>query len=358
MDKGALLFFIVWSMTSSGFAQEDILLKNYDPISVYNVPKTIVKKAKFSIVDMHSHAYAKTPAEIADWVTTMDAKGIEKTVILSSATGKKFDNIYRMYSKHGDRFDVWCGIDLEGYDNAGWSKKAVKELERCFEMGAKGVGEVTDKGEGLQNSLSDPARGMHFTDDRMKPILKKCGELGLPINIHVAEPYWMYLSIDVHNDGMMNAQNWKIDTSKRGIWLHEKLIASLETIVRDNPETTIIACHFANCGYDLRILGKLFDNYGNLYADIAARYAEVAPVPKHTKAFYVKYQDRLLYGTDMGFDDSMYQITFRMLETDDEHFYEKQLFGYHWPLYGLGLPDDVLKKVYHENAKKILDAAK
>jgi len=71
-----------------------------------------------------------------------------------------------------------------------------------------------------------------------------------------------------------------------------------------------------------------------------------------------KYQDRLLYGTDMGFDDSMYQITFRMLETDDEHFYENQLFGYHWPLYGLGLPDDVLKKVYHENAKKILDAAK
>jgi len=358
MINAKLILLIVLGFISTGFAQEDILLKDYDPVSVYNVPKTIIEKAKFPVIDMHSHAYAETPDQVADWVATMDAKGIEKTIILSSATGKAFDSIYNRYSPYSDRFDIWCGIDLSGHEEKGWSKKAVKELERCFKMGAKGVGELTDKGNGLQNSLSAPALGMHFTDDRMKPFLQRCGELGMPLNIHVAEPYWMYLPADIHNDGMMNAENWKIDTEKEGIWLHDALIRSLGAIVKNNPKTTIIACHFANCGYDLDILGKLLDTYDNLYADIAARYAEVAPVPKRTRAFYEKYQDRLLYGTDMGFENSMYEITFRMLESEDEHFYENELFGYHWPLYGLGLSDAILKKVYHENAKKILDGSK
>ena len=350
------LFFII-GMVAIGSAQEDILLKNYDPVSIYNIPKTHIEKAKFPVIDMHSHAYATTSEEVEEWVATMDAKGIEKTIILSSATGRAFDSIYDRYSKYADRFDIWCGIDLSGHNQKGWSTKAVKELERCYKKGAKGVGEVTDKGNGLQNSLSSPAEGMHFTDDRMKPFLKRLGELGLPINIHVAEPYWMYLPADTHNDGMMNAENWKIDTEKEGIWLHEKLINSLATIVENNPKTTIIACHFANCGYNLEILGKLLDKHQNLYADISARYAEVAPVPKRTRAFYEKYQDRLLYGTDMGFEKSMYEITFRMLESEDEHFYEHELFGYHWPLNGLGLSETILNKVYHENAKKIVNAS-
>ncbi len=358
MNKSKLILITVLGLIWTGYAQEDILLKDYDPVSIYNVPKTRVEKAKYPVIDMHSHAWATTPQEVENWVATMDAKGIEKSVILSSATGEAFDSIYALYSKHPARFDIWCGIDLAGYDESGWSKKAVKELERCFKLGAKGVGEVTDKGDGLQNSLSAPALGMHFTDDRMKPFFKRMAELGLPINIHVAEPYWMYLPIDAHNDGMMNAKNWKIDTAKEGIWLHEELISSLESIVKNNPKNTIIACHFANCGYDLHILGELLDGYDNLYADIAARYAEVAPVPKRTRAFYKKYQDRLLYGTDMGFEAGMYETTFRMLESEDEHFYVKELFGYHWPLYGLGLTDDVLQKVYSKNAKKIVDGTK
>lgn len=137
--------------------------------------------------------------------------------------------------------------------------------------------------------------------------------------------------------------------------MHDELIATLENAVRENPKTTFIACHFANCSYDLSIIGKLLDTYPNLYADISARYAETAPVPRYTKAFYEKHQDKLLYGTDMGFEQSMYETTFRILETEDEHFYEKELFSYHWPLYGLGLGNDILKKIYNGNAKKILE---
>jgi predicted TIM-barrel fold metal-dependent hydrolase len=102
------------------------------------------------------------------------------------------------------------------------------------------------------------------------------------------------------------------------------------------------------------MLGGLFDKYPNLYADIAARYGEIAPIPRFVHDFMEKYADRIVYGTDMGPANSMYQTTFRILETSDDHFYEHELFGYHWPLYGLALSDATLKKIYGDNAKKIL----
>lgn len=106
--------------------------------------------------------------------------------------------------------------------------------------------------------------------------------------------------------------------------------------------------------YDLTILGDLFDKYANLYADIGARYAETATIPRYVNQFFEKYQDRLLYGTDMGTDKDMYQITFRILESEDEHFYKHEQFSYHWPLNGFGLSPQVLEKVYRLNAQQIL----
>lgn len=335
-------------------AQNEILLKDYRPKSIHKTPKTKIKKAKFPVIDMHSHGYAKSKEEIEQWIRTMNAFGIEKTIILSGVAGKKFDSIYNIYSKYNDRFEVWCAFDYTGYEEGDWSQKAVKELERCYSVGAKGVGELADKGLGLFSSFSTPpAYGLHIDDKRMQPLLEKCGELKMPINIHVAEPYWMYEPIDVHNDGLMNAAEWKIDTSNENILLHAELIETLENVVRDNPWTTFIACHFANCSYDLSIIGRLLGTYDNLYADISARYGETATTPKYTRAFYEKYQDKLLYGTDLGFKPSMYEGTFRILETEDEHFYDHS-YLYHWALYGLGLKDSILKKIYNENAQKII----
>jgi predicted TIM-barrel fold metal-dependent hydrolase len=136
---------------------------------------------------------------------------------------------------------------------------------------------------------------------------------------------------------------------------HEQLIRSLENAVSGNPETVFIACHFANCEYDLSIAGHLLDLYPNLYLDIAARYAETAAIPRFMSFFYEKYQDRLLYGTDNTPDPHMYQTTFRILETEDEHFYETEQFGYHWYLNGFGLNDTILLKLYQTNAQKIHD---
>ena len=333
---------------------ETILLKDYRPKSLYKIPITEVPRAKFPIIDMHSHAYAKTPEQIAEWVGNMDEVGIEKTIILTGATRQEFDDTYRKYAVHPNRFELWCGFDYTGYDQPGFGPQAIRELERCHQAGARGVGELHDKGKGLVSDTVN-ALGMHPDDARMDSVFERCGQLGMPVNIHVADPIWMYEPMDNGNDGLMNAFHWRLD-NQPNIVGHSGMIDILERTVKKHSSPTFIACHFANLGYDLERLGRLLAKYPNLYADIAARYAETAPIPRFAAEFYAKYSDRLLYGTDMGFDKPMYRVTFRILETLDEHFYETDMFSYHWSLNGFGLPDEVLRKVYRANAENILSS--
>lgn len=331
---------------------ETILLKDYKPRSLYKIPLTKVAKAKFPIIDMHSHAYAKTPEEISEWVKNMDEVGVAKTIILTGATGQEFDEIYRKYAIHANRFELWCGFDYTGYDQPEFGQRAVAALEKCHQAGAQGIGELHDKGKGL-SSETMTATGMHPDDPRMDLLFERCGQLGMPVSIHVADPIWMYEPMDNKNDGLMNAFHWRLD-NQPGIVGHSGMIDILERTVKKHRGTTFIACHFANLGYDLGRLEQLLERNPNLYADIAARYAETAPIPRFTSQFYAKNADRLVYGTDMGFDKSMYQVTFRILETLDEHFYETDMFGYHWSLNGFGLPDEILEKLYRTNAKRLL----
>lgn len=354
MKKIFILFLLISAFYVSAQNPDGLLLKDYEPRSIYNIPITKIEKAKFEVIDMHSHDYASSEEDIVRWIANMDKYGIKKTIVLTKATGARFDSLYGVYSKYNGRFDVWCGFDYSGYKEKGWVKKAIKELERCNKVGAKGIGELGDKGLGLQYSHPSAAEGMHIDDPRIQPLLKRCGELNMPINIHVAEPKWMYEKMDSHNDGLMNGYKWRIDLTKSDIYDHQALIGSLENAVKGNPGTTFIACHFANCSHDLSIVGSLLDQYSNLYADISARYGETAPIPRFMKSFYERYQDKLIFGTDMGFEKDMYEVVIRILETEDEHFYKQDYFNYHWPLHGFGLNDDVLKKIYNENAKKII----
>lgn len=331
-----------------------LLLKDYRPKSLYKNNDTHIEKAKYPVIDLHSHAYAKTEAELERWVKTMDQMGIDRTVVMTYETGPAFDSLYQVYSKYEDRFILFCGFDYTGYDQPGFGPAAVEELKRCFQVGARGIGELGDKGKGLFYSRPTKAFGMHIDDPRMKPLIETAGELGMPISIHVAEPIWMYEKMDHTNDGLMNAFKWRLD-NQEDIVDHAGMIRILENAVRDNPSTTFIACHYANSSYDLSILGKLFDRYPNLYADISARFAETAPIPKTVRKFYDQYPDRLLYGTDMGMSEEMYRTTFRIMETEDEHFYNHDLFSYHWALHGYGLNDQVLEKVYRLNALKVLN---
>ena len=184
---------------------EELLLNNFRPVSIYNIPETRISEAKYPVIDMHSHPYPKSIEALNNWVKTMDAAGIDKTVIMTYTTGAEFDSLFRVYSYYPDRFILFCGFDFTGYDQSGFGPDAVKELERCVKIGARGVGELGDKGKGLFYSKPVKAFGMHIDDSRMDPLLKKCTDLGIPVSIHVAEPIWMYQKMDSTNDGLMNA---------------------------------------------------------------------------------------------------------------------------------------------------------
>ncbi len=331
---------------------ETLLLKDYRPQSIYKIPVTQIPKAKYPVIDMHSHPYAKTAQEIDQWVRNMDGVGIARTTILTMATGAEFDEIHRKYSKYPDRFEMWCGFDFTGYDKPGFGPAAVHELERCRQAGARGIGEIHDKGKGLRSGKSN-APGMHPDDPRMDSLFEKAGELGMPISLHVADPIWMYQKMDKTNDGLMNAYEWRLDNQPNIVDL-SGMVDILERTLARHRNTTFIACHFANLDYDLARLGQVLERNPNLYADIAARYAETAPIPRFAAQFYTQHADRLLYGTDMGFDPSMYRVTFRILESLDEHFYEIEQFSYHWSLNGFGLSDAILQQVYHDNAARLL----
>ena len=343
---------LLLALTFSARAQsspDELLLKDYRPRSIFKIPETRPEKARYKVIDVHSHEYyATNQAGLDRWVRTMDEVGIEKTIVLTGSAGPRFDAQVALFGARSDRFELWCGINFREIDQPGFADKAIAELERCRKAGARGIGELSDKGRGLGRVAR-----LHCDDERLDPIFKWCAEVRMPINIHIGEDQWMYETMDQQNDGLMNAYRWRIPKDP-DVLGHDEVLATLDRMLAKHPKLNVIACHFANCSADLNRLGAMLDKYPNLSADIGARFAEIAPIPLFAARFFIKYQDRLLYGTDNGPQPTMYRSTFRILETDDEHFYAQHFTQYHWPHHGLALPDEVLKKIYRDNALRIL----
>ena len=344
---------------------EKLLLKDYHPRSIYRVPKTEVTKAKYPAIDVHHHAeWVSSPERLDEMVRLMDEAGVEKSVMfIRTGVPEKFSALSKVFARYPEHFDLWCGFDLSGCDQPGFGPNAANALKECHRLGAVGVGEIGDKGTGIWGAPK--GSGLHPDDSRMDPLYDRCARLGMPINMHVSDPIWAYEPMDNTNDGLMNCYTWRI-TLGPGVLGHDQLIESLERAVKKHSKTTFIACHIANLEYDLTRLGQMLDRNPNLYVDLGARFAEMSPIARFAGHFIERYPDRVLYGTDMHYSSTMFRTTFRILETLDEHFYEWDpelqtttgAFAYHWPLYGLGLPDDVLAKVYGANAQRVFRVAR
>lgn len=367
-----------------------ILLNDYLPRSLYRIPETEVPKAKFRVFDGHDHGHG--PLSVPEMLRIMDKVGVEKTVIFTGAgTADRLREFGRDYAAHPDRFDLWCMLDLRDVDQPGFGPNAIKSLEQCHRAGAKGIGELHDKGRGIfSGQNSEPRRpavhvplnggstytrdpmpspkpnapiGPHPDDPRLDSLWEKAGQLGMPVSFHTSDPIWSYQPMDYTNDGLMNGWTWRI-ILEPGTYDHDQLVNSLENAVKKHHNTLFIACHLCNLDYDLDRLGQMFDRNPNLYADIAARFAETATIPRFVHRFLVKYSDRIVYGTDVTYNEAFFGTTFRILETEDEHFYMRGKvesanfnFNYHWALNGFGLPDDVLKKIYYDNMANIMSRA-
>jgi uncharacterized protein len=340
-----------------------ILLQDYRPVSLYKIQVSDIRKARYPVFDAHSHG-SRNFDSVDEMVKVMDSLNIEKTVIMTGASiPERFAEVVRPYAKYRDRFDMWCLFDFEGVDQPGYGPAAVKSLEGCHQLGAKGVGEVNYKGGGFGATAGDGGRaGASAEDPRLDALWDRCGSLGMPINIHIGDPVWGYAAQDKTNEAGMFAWKWKVNL-RPGMYNHLQLIDSLENAVKKHRRTTFIFCHLANLEYDLEHLGGMFDRNPNLFADISWKFVEIATIPRTMNKFLRKYPDRVLYGTDHDYARSFLRQVFRIIETSDEHFYLE--YGtdcgrssqacipnpiYHWPLSGLDLPDDILKKLYHDNA--------
>lgn len=330
---------------------DTILLKDYAPKSSLVTPVTFINKASYPVIDAHSHSYARTPEEVTEWVKTMDEVGIDMTVVLTEATGAEFDTLAEMYLKpYPDRFQLYCGMDVTNIDKPDYSQRVVAELVRCYKKGARGVGELIDKGSGYEsNPPPSPDKSLHPDDSRLEAFWEKCAELKIPVSFHIADHPSCWKPLDVYQERSPDYQHFN-RYGKEGL-TYEELLAVRNRTLEKHPKTTFIACHLSNQGNDLAALGKVLDMYPNLYLDISARDYELGRMPRASLKFFKKYSDRVLFGTDMGRKKSMYQAWWRLLESEDEYIVGRMW----WRYYGLGLPSSLLKPMYRSNALRILN---
>jgi predicted TIM-barrel fold metal-dependent hydrolase len=344
---------------------DSVLLKDYHPKSSLVVPQTFVEKAKYPVVDAHAHSSLnkiRTPEDAKSWVQTMDEVGIETTVAFTDAIGADFDKAAELLKPYGNRFLIYCSIDTTNIDAPDYPQRATVELERCYRKGARGVGELTDKGWGLMNAtdplnigggkVSKPLprdRRMHTDDPRLDLFWEKCAELKLPVNLHVADHPSAWQPLGPEQERTPDFQVFSM--VGKDVPSYEEILASFDRALARHPHTTFIAAHLGNQGNDLSALAKELDRYPNLYVDISARDYELGREPRFALQFLTRYKDRVMFGTDMGRDKAMYQGWWRLLETGDEFMPGRQW----WRQYGLQLPAPVLNALYRGTAKRVLN---
>jgi len=281
----------------------------------------------------------------------MDETGVQVTVVLTGATGEAFDRLADLYLKpYPDRFQLYCGLDTHGIDQPDYRERAVAELERCYRRGARGVGELTDKGTGFSGDSKLPsAARLHPDDPRVDAFWDKCAELNIPANIHIADHPSCWQPLDVFQERTPDYQHFNLYGKDVPSW--EELIAMRDRAVAKHPRTRFIACHLGNQGHNLASLAAALDQHPNLYVDISARDYEVGRAPRAAAKFLSRYRTRVLFGTDMGREKRMYQAWWRLFETDDE-FMPGRMW---WRYYGMELPAPVLESLYRGNARQILN---
>jgi predicted TIM-barrel fold metal-dependent hydrolase len=333
-----------------------ILLKDYKPASSLIVPVTPIQKARFPVIDAHAHSSMgniKTRADVDAWVKTMDEVGVELSVVFTNASGAEFDRQAELFlGSYPKRFQVWYSFDASDPDAPDFASKTVAELERVFKKGARGVGEITDKGWGVEASESNAlprARRLRFDDPRLDPFWKRCGELNMPVNIHIADHPSCWKPLDTHQERTPDFQNFNL--SAKDVPSYEELLSMRERLLAKHPKTKFIFCHFSNQGNDTASLARMLDRFPNMYVDMSARDYEIGRQPRTMKAFLEKYRARVLYGTDMGRDKAMYEGWWRLLETADEYMPGRIW----WPYYGLELSESALKSIYRDTALKVLN---
>lgn len=349
--KKITLFLVILVLSGTVFAQ-DLSFEEYNPTSTLVVPKHLIKKAKFPFIDVHGHQYRMPEQDLAPVIAAMDTLNMGIMVNLSGRSGEQLQQSVKNIADHyPNRFVVFANINFDGVGGDDWTENAVSQLEQDVKNGARGL--KIYKSLGMRNKDSNGIR-VAIDDIRLDPIWAKCGELGIPVLIHAADPKPFWDDFDGNNERWLELKTHprrKRDATNPVPW--EQIITEQHNMFKKHPKTNFINAHMGWYANDLGKLGELLDEMPNMNVGIGAIIAELGRQPRFAKKFFEKYQDRVLFGKD-SWKPKEFPTYFRVLESDDEYFpYHKKYHAF-WAMYGLDLSDEVLKKVYYKNALRLV----
>jgi predicted TIM-barrel fold metal-dependent hydrolase len=337
--------------TLTGGLSQEMSFEDYNPISTLKVPGKPVMRAKFPAIDIHSH-HNMTDKDLSELVEAMDTLNLAVLVNLSGGSGERLQaSMANIQKNYPNRFLLFANVDFSGVGEPGWGERAAARLEEDVRNGA--VGLKVFKSLGLRNRDTEGNR-IAVDDPRLNPVWETCASLGIPVLIHSADPKSFWDPMDSSNERWLELKTRP--GRKRGAtdpapW--EQLIEEQHNLFRNHPGTTFINAHMGWYANNLDRLSELMEEFPNMYVGIAAIIAELGRQPRRAKSFFITYQDRILFGKD-SWQPSEFPTYFRVLESDDEYFpYHKKYHAF-WAMYGMDLPDSVLRKVYYQNAMKIL----
>jgi len=325
---------------------------DYRPRTTLVTTETPVPRAKFPVVDSHNHTTI-TAQNIDQMIRDMDALNLRVLVNLSGGSNpdqvkQKVDFIRN--SPHADRFRVFANVEWNGAGGPGWAENAVSQLEQSVANGA--VGLKIAKNLGLTARAADGTR-LRVDDPALKPIWDLCARLNIPVIIHTAEPQEFFSPLDYQNERWLELslfQDRRNYSPEGPSW--EDLVGERDRMYAANPRTRYIGAHFDWYGSDLARAGRQLDALPNLVLEVGAVLYEFGRQPRAAREFFIKYQDRILFGKD-SFAASEFPYFWRVFETNDEYFDYYRDYHAFWKLYGMGLPDEVLKKLYYKNALRV-----
>ena len=340
------------------------------PKALMKFPRTEIHRAKFPAVDFHLHGRAlQTAADYQKMIALMDQTGIAVICNMDGGYGKQFDQNMKTGDAYKNRVLQFARLNYEGINEPGWSEKATAELERCFRAGAHGLKIAKELGLTYKNT---DGSYIQADDKRFDSIWELCARYKKPVMIHLSDSFGRFLPIGPENE-RYEAGLWR--SSPEGNYYMtghptpDVIEKARENMHTKHPNTRFVNAHFAMLYYDMDKVASLLDRFPNADIELSATVQDLGRAPRMIREFFLKYQDRILFGSDgnpgRGIEE-FWEPHWRFLETFDEHFdHPAQLRSAtgaplhgRWRIYGIGLPDDVLRKVYYANALKYVPAAR
>ncbi|EAR15628.1 hypothetical protein RB2501_14909 [Robiginitalea biformata HTCC2501] len=331
---------------------QEMGFEQYNPTSTLVVPAHPTEQAKFPFIDMHSHHFRMPTQDLSELVAAMDSLNMAVMVNLSGGSGEHLKRaVANVRAHYPNRFVIFANVDFDSVGAPGWGQRAAAQLQADVENGASGL--KIYKSLGLRNTDINGDR-VAVDDPRLDPIWEKCAELGIPVLIHSADPRSFWDPMDSLNERWLELKlrpRRKRSNTDPAPW--QQIIDEQHRMFKKHPNTRFVNAHMGWYANDLDTLSDLLDEMPNMYVGIGAVIAELGRQPRRARKFFIDYQDRVVFGKD-AWQPSEYPTYFRVLETDDEYFPYYKKYHAFWAMYGLDLPDDVLRKLYYENALKLL----